>query len=84
MATTVHLPPPLLESVDRRAADLGISRNRYITRALERAVAAETGWSPAFVEELAAAREDADSARALEELRRVVKASRTSKTPPEL
>ncbi|HJS73072.1 MAG TPA: ribbon-helix-helix protein, CopG family, partial [Vicinamibacteria bacterium] len=35
MATTVHLPPELMERVDRRAQELGMSRNLYIRRALE-------------------------------------------------
>ena len=59
MSTTVHLPRGLLASVDRQARALDMSRNRYIIRALERAVATETGWSPEFIEELGAARADA-------------------------
>ena len=58
MSTAVHLPPELLATVDRRALDLGVSRNRYIVRALERAVAGETRWSAALVAELVAARAD--------------------------
>ena len=38
MPTTVHIPDPLLKSVDRRAKALGISRNRLVVRALEQAV----------------------------------------------
>jgi metal-responsive CopG/Arc/MetJ family transcriptional regulator len=37
MPTTVHIPPTLLKSVDRRAKALGVSRNRIIVRALEQA-----------------------------------------------
>jgi hypothetical protein len=37
MLTTVHIPDPLLKSVDRRAKALGISRNRLVVRALEQA-----------------------------------------------
>ncbi|MGH9199830.1 MAG: ribbon-helix-helix protein, CopG family [Vicinamibacterales bacterium] len=33
MPTTVHIPDPLLKSVDRRAKALGISRNRLVVRA---------------------------------------------------
>jgi hypothetical protein len=32
MATAVHIPDPLLKSVDRRAKALGISRNRLVVR----------------------------------------------------
>jgi hypothetical protein len=35
MPTTVHIPPALLKSVDRRAKALGISRNRFIVRAVQ-------------------------------------------------
>ena len=38
MPTTVHIPNPLLQSVDRRARARGISRNRLVVRALEQAV----------------------------------------------
>lgn len=58
MSTTVHLPADLLASVDRQARALAMSRNRYIIRALEQALATETGWSAEFVEELASARSD--------------------------
>ena len=84
MSTTVHLPADLLATVDRRALDLGVSRNRYIIRALERAVAAETHWSAAFVAELAAARADVEGRRALADLRAAVARGRTRKGPPAL
>ncbi len=84
MSTTIHVSPELLASVDRRAGELGISRNRYIVRALVRAVESETAWSPRLVEELAAARDDPEGQRAMEELVRVVAANRTCKPPPEL
>lgn len=80
----MHLPADLLASVDRQARALATSRNRYIIRALERALATETGWSTVFVEELASARADVEGRRALEELRTVVAASRTRKGPPAL
>jgi predicted transcriptional regulator len=82
MSTTVHLPQSLLASVDRQARALDMSRNRYIIRALERAVATETGWSPEFIEELGAARADAEGRRAMEKVRAVVAAGRTRKGPP--
>ena len=84
MSTTVHLPPDLLAAVDRRAQDLAVSRNRYIVRALSRAVAAETGWSARFVSMLAAARTDDEGRRALEDLRAAVAVGRTRKGPPAL
>lgn len=84
MTTTVHLPADLLESVDRQARELGMSRNRYIIRALESALDSETRWSPRFVGELEAARSDEEGREALEEMRAVLSKSRTRKDPPEL
>lgn len=84
MSTTIHVPPELLASVDRRARELGLSRNRYIRLALERVVDEETTWSPRFREELAAAREDPDSGQVLEALLAAVASSRTRKPPPRL
>jgi metal-responsive CopG/Arc/MetJ family transcriptional regulator len=52
MPTTVHIPAPLLKSVDRRARALGVSRNRLIVRALEQAVSERSGWTPEFLERL--------------------------------
>ena len=84
MSTTIHLPAQLLAAVDRQARELEMSRNRYIIRALERALATETEWSAAFIAELAAARADAEGRRALEDLRAAVSANRTRKDPPRL
>jgi hypothetical protein len=50
MPTTVHIPPALLKSVDRRANALGVSRNRLIVKALERAVSDRVTWAPEFLE----------------------------------
>jgi predicted transcriptional regulator len=84
MSTTIHLSPPLLESVDRRAGELGMSRNRYIARALERALETETRWSTGFVQSLKEARADIGGRRALDKMRAVITANRTRKAPPEL
>ena len=84
MSTTVHLPADLLAAVDRQARNLRMSRNRYIVRALERALANEVEWSAEFVAELAAARRDVEGNRALDELRSVVTANRTRKSPPRM
>ena len=84
MSTTVHLPPNLLESVDHRAQELGVSRNRYIIRALERAVATETRWSPRFMEALSEARSDEEGRATLEEMTAAITTRRTRKAPPVL
>ena len=81
MTTTVHVPADLLKSVDHQARELGMSRNRYVIRALERSLASETQWSPRFVGELEAARSDEEGREALAELRGVLVANRTRKPP---
>ena len=53
MATSVHIPKPLLDAVDRRAQALRISRNRLILKALERELQEDPGWSAGFFERLA-------------------------------
>jgi metal-responsive CopG/Arc/MetJ family transcriptional regulator len=83
MPTSVHLPKPLLEAVDRRARALNISRNRLIVKALERELAASSSeWSSEFFEELA--QTDAETREAVDELLTDVRARRSSKGPPQL
>lgn len=84
MPTTVHLPTTLLDSVDQRARELGLSRNRYIIRALEHSLVAETQWSPRLVETLTAAREDEEARRDVEAMVADIARNRTRKTPPAL
>jgi predicted transcriptional regulator len=80
--TSVHLPKPILDALDRRARALKISRNRLIVRALERELAGSSEWSSGFFEELAQA--DAGTKKAVDELLGEVRARRRSKEPPRL
>lgn len=82
MSTTVHIPEPLLKSVDRRAKALGISRNRLIIRALQQALDDRSTWAPEFLELLRTV--DPDTSTAVDELLAVVRQSRRSKTPRHL
>jgi len=84
MSTTVHLPQDLLDSVDRRARELEMSRNRYIIRALKHSLEEEEGWSPRFRKTLVAAAEDREGREAVEEMRAAILAGRTRKAPPKL
>lgn len=84
MATTIHLPTQLLESVDRRAAELGMSRNRYIITALENAIAGEAAWSPPFLDALVKAAGDRDGHQALDQMMAAIASERTRKGPPDL
>lgn len=82
MPTSVHIPKPLLDAVDRRARRLAISRNRFIIRAIERDLAAETEWSPGFFEKLS--RADPDLSVAVDEMLEHIVAHRTRKAPQRL
>lgn len=66
MATSVHIPQPLLEAVDRKARALKMSRNRLIVRALERELTQRSDWSPGFFEQLSAV--DPETVAAVDEL----------------
>jgi hypothetical protein len=82
MPTSVHIPKDLLVAVDRRAKQLGMSRNRFIVRALERDISKDAEWSPGFFEKFSPLnREDAT---ALDETFAFVRANRKSKKPPTL
>ena len=80
--TTVHIPDPLLKSVDRRAKALGISRNRLVVRALEQAVSVRSGWAPEFL--LRLRHVDPDTSAAVDELLLAVTQARRSKVPRDL
>jgi hypothetical protein len=82
MPTTVHIPAALLKSVDRRAKALGVSRNRLIVKALERAVSDRVTWAPEFLEQLRTV--DEDTGHAVDELLNSVKQARRSKPPRQL
>jgi len=82
MPTSVHLPKPLLEAVDRRARRLKISRNRFIVQALQKELARETEWSPGFFEQFE--RIDKDDAVAIDEMLAAIRSNRTSKKPHRL
>jgi predicted transcriptional regulator len=82
MPTSVHIPKPLLEAVDRRARALKVSRNRLIVQALERELQEGTAWSPDFFARLAAP--PADIASAVEEMEEAIRQGRGSKKPVRL
>lgn len=82
MSTSIHIPKPLLEAVDRRAQALRMSRDRLIIQALERELAQEKGWSPGFFEQLSAV--DSETEAAVDELLTSVRQARKSKPPRSL
>jgi hypothetical protein len=82
MATSIHIPKPLLEAMDRKARALKISRNRLIVRALERELKPGADWSPGFFQQLGTV--DAETALAVDELLASVRQARKSKPPRRL
>lgn len=79
MATSVHIPKPLLVAVDRKARALRISRNRLIVQALEREVTPGSDWSPDFFARLASP--SPAVAAAAEEMLNTIQRRRRSKKP---
>ena len=77
MPTSVHLPEPLLEAVDRKARSLRISRNQLVVRALEREVREVSDWSPGFFERLS--EREPEIAETVDALVRDVRRARRSK-----
>jgi predicted transcriptional regulator len=82
MPTSVHIPKPLLEAVDRRARALKVSRNRLIMQALERELAQGSDWSPDFIARLADP--PAVVRSAVEEMEEAIQRGRRSKKPVRL
>jgi hypothetical protein len=81
MATSVHIPKPLLEAVDRRARALKISRNRLIVQALEREVTQGAEWSPGFFSRLEAPSPEVKSA--VDDMESAIQKGKSSKKPVE-
>jgi hypothetical protein len=82
MPTSVHIPKPLLDAVDRRARSLKISRNRLIVKALEREVTGGQDWSPGFFDQLRDV--DEGTAEAADEMAEAIRSARRSKEPRRL
>jgi predicted transcriptional regulator len=82
MPTSVHIPKPLLEAVDRRARALRISRNQLVVRALEREIKQSSEWSPGFLERLRET--DESTTAAVDEMLAAVRSRRRSKEPRRL
>ena len=82
MPTSLHIPKALLSAVDRRARKLKMSRNRFVVRTLEQALATDVAWSPGFFDELRAV--EPDVAALADEVLGTIHAKRTRKGPPAL
>lgn len=79
MPTSVHIPKPLLEAVDRRARALKISRNRLIVQALEREITQGSDWSPGFFSRLETP--STEVKRAVDDMETAIAKGKGSKKP---
>ena len=82
MPTSIHLPKPLLDAVDRRAKAQRVSRNRFIVRTLEKELESSTDWSKGFFDQLADV--DPEDAVAIDDMLEAIRAARKSKGPGHL
>jgi hypothetical protein len=81
MPTSVHIPRGLLDEVDRRARYLGVSRNRFIVRAIEKELS-EASWPPGFFEHFRC--EGPKLASVVQRVQREIARSKRSKQAPKL
>lgn len=79
MATSLHIPTPLLTAIDRRADALNISRNRYIVRVLTESVSGGAGWSHGFFDLLSPL--DREGSELVDDMVSAIKQHRRSKSP---
>lgn len=82
MSTSVHIPKPLLDALDRRSRALRMSRNRLIVKAIERELTGGSEWSAGFFERLSEV--DTSTVIAAEEMMAAIRANRRSKEPQQL
>ncbi|HEY2415561.1 MAG TPA: hypothetical protein VGI40_25185 [Pirellulaceae bacterium] len=79
MPTSVHIPGELLKKADKRAKQLGISRNRLIVNAIERELQSGVEWPKEFLDELRNV--DEQGVQAVDEMTSVIRKNRRSKPP---
>jgi hypothetical protein len=80
--TSIRLPEALAVALDRRAAALGITRSELIVRAVERAIADESAWSPAFLKAIGTPRPEL--AGPVRRMMRAIRKRRTRDPAPDL
>lgn len=84
-STSVYLPAPMVEHLDRLAAERGTSRNRIVLEAIEALLAAERGtWPPGFFDSPRTAEDLAILQEAGRELEEAIYAARRDRPVPAL
>lgn len=82
MSTSVHIPKPLLDALDRRARARRLSRNRLILKAIERELTSGPEWTEGFFERLIEV--DASTAATADEMLQTIRTNRRSREPRQL
>lgn len=84
-STSVHLPPAIVEQLDRLAAERGTSRNRVILQACEELLAEQRGdWPPGFFDSVLPPRDLAELRLGGEEMEAGIMAARLDRAVPPL
>ena len=72
----------MIEALDRRAEFLGLSRSQLIIRAVEKAIADRSEWSPKFLDAIAAPLDTLDVV--VDELMDAISSHRSRSEAPDL
>lgn len=80
--TSIRLPDELLEALDERAAELGVTRSQLIVQAVERALEDRAEWSPAFLKAIGTPRPDLQEA--VDEMAEAIWEHRSRSDAPDL
>lgn len=84
-STTIHFPPEILKNIDAVAGRRGISRNRFVIQACERAVSEDAGeWPEGFFSLELGSADAALLGEAADEMEQAVLANRRSRGAPRL
>lgn len=62
MSTSIRLPGDLIQALDQRAADLGLTRSQLMIQAVEQALEEGAAWSPRFLKVIGTPRPDLEEA----------------------
>lgn len=84
-STSVHLPPSIVERLDRLAAARGTSRNRVILQACEELLAVQQGdWPPGFFDSALSSQDMVELRLGGQEMESAIIASRHDRGVPPL
>lgn len=79
---SIRLPAQLIDAVDTAAAARGVTRSQFIVRALNRALAERTTWSPEFLKAIGTPRHDLSES--VDTMMDVIRSHRSRNNAPDL